>query len=198
MIQQSVVAKGWGQVSRTICLWRSRRGVGSPNGRRLHPTRIRTLAAQSPKRLAACRGNAIPGRSRYLFVPALPAIQGGWLIPEGMSRLWRLGMRGRRRGLVPGGERGGGRVSVTGNCHSSSSRRLCRAYSWAGRKTRARFTLPRPLPPPVVISRSHIALLLRGSSVFVVRLQKYGTDRRPLQATGCPRHHPPTHISDSQ
>ena len=142
--------------------------------------------------LAACRGNAIPGRSRYLFVPAITAIQGGWLIPEGMSRLWRLGMRGRRRGLVPGGERGGGRVSVTGNCHSSSSGRLCRAYSWAGRKTRARFTLPRPLPPPVVISRDHIALLLRGSSVFV----REGSAAHPddwLPAT-----RPPTHTSDSE
>lgn len=72
-----------------------------------------------PEESGGWPGHDHPGRSRCSWVPALPAIPGGWLIPRRDVPFVRARVRGRRRGLVPGGERGGGRVSVTGDCHSS-------------------------------------------------------------------------------
>ena len=83
--------------------------------------------------------------------------------------------------------RGGGeRVSATRKCRSSSSRRLCRADSWTGRKTVARVTSPRPSSPPgVSFTHSHRFFSSKGLLFSALR---QGKDRRPIQATGCPRH----------
>src|SRR5262245_3179174 len=105
---------------------------------------------------------------------------------EGVSRSGRLGGRGRRRDLVPGGRRWAGEcVSVTGDRHSSlewpASAVLTRG---TGRKTASPLHLPRPPTPPGV----HVRLSHRSSPPGVLcLLLSNGKDRRPIHATGCPR-----------
>jgi hypothetical protein len=143
-------------------MWRSRRGVGSPNARRLHPTRIGTHAATIPKGRGGGLGTVHPGPGPMLLRSRSPGHSSRLAHPRKDVPFVGARVRGRRRGLLPGGEGGGERVSVALRCHSSSSRRLCRAHSWTGRKTRVRCTCPRPLPPPGVHSPGHIGSSPQG------------------------------------
>src|SRR5262249_60956206 len=100
----------------------------------------------------------------------------------GTSGWWGVGGGADAEVCSRAGGGAGVRVSVTLQCHSSSSRRPGRADSWDRSPDREPVTTyPRPLPPPVFTSGTHIVLLLRGSWGLV------GRDRRPLPATGCPR-----------
>lgn len=153
--------------------------------RRLHPTRIRTRTAR-PRRDGGGSGVAtrpVPilirtrdhGHSRRLAHPRRD-------VPFVAARV--VGQTSRSR---PRWRGGGERVSATHPRRSSSSRRLCRADSWTGRKTVARFTPPRPSSPPgVSVTHSHRVFSSKGLLFSAIR---QGKDRRPIPATGCPRHH---------
>ena len=83
---------------------------GAPKVRRLHPTRIGTHAAPTPKGLvAAGPGRLIPDQARCSLVPNVPAIQYVglilWEVPFVAARGW-----GRHRVLLPGGAEGRGSV----------------------------------------------------------------------------------------
>src|SRR5262249_23566543 len=127
-------------------------------------------------------GHDAPGRSRCSCVPAIPATRGGrliprggcpvgaapgrggWLIPGGDVPFGAARVRGRRRGLVLGGERGGGacerdrglsqlgRVAGPGVRTPGAGRPAARPFSRS------------PLPPrrPAVIYTVTSGLLLRG------------------------------------
>jgi hypothetical protein len=141
LVQQSVVARSGTRFSCGL-LWRSRLGVSPTGGCTQH---VFGLARPDPRgvgRLAP--GFSIRGRSRCSFVPDFPATQSGWLIPpKWASRWWRLGRRGRRRSLVPGGGRGGG---VCGRGTSVSQ--LDRVAGTAGHHSWDRSIDREPVSPP--------------------------------------------------
>jgi hypothetical protein len=116
--------------------------------------------------VAAGPGRFIPGRARCSCVPAVPAIQVGWLIPEGVSRLWRLGcgadaeVSSRRRGVGGGGERGGQLpqlVRVAG---------LAAHTPGTGRKTASPFPPPPSSPAAGYSFSDHIASSPQGGFCF--------------------------------
>ena len=155
--------------------------------RRLHPTRIRTRTAR-PRRDGGGSGVAtrpVPilirtrdhGHSRRLAHPRRD-------VPFVAAR--DAGQTSRSR---PRWRGGGERVSATRTRRRSSSRRLCRADSWTwphGHEPVSRL----PVRPRhrVFHSRTHIAS--SPSRVFCLCIPAHceGRDRRPIQATGCPRH----------
>ena len=167
-------------------LWRSCRGVGSPKARRRggctqHVFGLGRHGLRRVRRL--CRGIMIPGRSRCCCVPAVPAIQGGWLVPRRGVPFGAARVRGRRRGLVPGGGRWAGEaLSVTPRCHSSSEWPASAvSHSWDlanGHEPVLRF--PRPPTPPVFASVAHIVLLLGAVFGLVVLTSVLG----PLETGG--------------
>lgn len=180
-----MVAAGWGRFLDDVLRWRSCRGVGSPGVRRRHPTRIWTPAARTPKSAAAVPERSVPrpvpmlirsrgpGHSRRLARP-----------PKGASRFRRLGVRGRRRGLVPGGGRWAGEcVSVTPRCHSSMEwpAMPCSLVDVANSHE------PVSPPPSSDAAGSAFADSHGSSPRRVFGPGRNGRDRRPIQATGCPR-----------
>jgi hypothetical protein len=133
--------------------------------------------------VAAGPGRFIPGRARCSCVPAVPAIQVGWLIPEGVSRLWRLGC--------------GADVEI--------SSPVARGRGACERDTQVSQLVESPAWPCVLLDRSkdlslfHVSPSILATGVSFTRshrffsskglLYLYGRDRRPIRTTGCPRYH---------
>jgi hypothetical protein len=133
-----------GDVSLDFCWWRSCQGVGSPKARRLHPTRIGTLADRLLESggwtgtlpagpMLLCSHTA--GHSIRLAHPAKGCPGSGNSECGADVEISSPAARGA-----------GVRLSVTHTRHSSSSGRLCRAHSWDRQKTRARWTRPPSTP----------------------------------------------------
>lgn len=80
-----------------------------PGGAAAAPNTYSDSGGTRPGGCGGC-ARAIPavGRSRCCCVPAVPAIQGGWLVPRRGVPFVAARVRGRRRGLVPGGGRWAG------------------------------------------------------------------------------------------
>ena len=101
-------------------------------------------------------------------------------------------MRGRRRGLVPGGERGGG------VCEGDTTvSQLVRVAGCAVRTPGTGLTAMSPFPPPpstpaagCSFRRSHRLFSFEAVSCLwfsCLPSPRARADRRPIQATGCPR-----------
>src|SRR5262249_46464106 len=141
----------WGR-SRGGLLGRSGRGVGSPHVRRLHPTGIRTRAAPTPQGPAAVAGDTTPGGPHAGWVPLFRPPGAGRSTPRGAVRLGGGGVRGRRRGLVPGGEGGGGACERDSNVTARRVAGLAVRTLGTGRQTAS------PLPRTPVHSRRRCSL----------------------------------------
>ena len=189
-INKGVASAGRGRGSLAVCAFGDRAAVScsSPNGRRLHPTRIGTHVRPRSRRLVA----ADPGMSRPEPGPMLFGSRacGPFNTPgsslRGCPVFGSSGAGQTSRNVSSPVARGGGeRVSVAPRCHSSSeSRRLDRCELMGPvARPEPESRLPRLAPATgCSFTLSHRFLLLRGSSVF-----GSGRDRRPIPADWLPR-----------
>ena len=187
----------WGRFLDDGLLWRSCRGVVSPNamGRGGCTQHVFGLGRHAPRRVRRlCQGITLPGRSRCCSVPALPAMQGGWLVPRRGVPFVAARVRGRRRGLVPGGARWAGealghpRGLIPFEWPASAV-----PHSWdLANGHEPVFRIPRPPTPPVFPSVDHIVVLL-GAVFVLVATGGIGVPSKRLVA----RVRAPTHLSDS-
>ena len=187
-----MVASGWGRLSGGL-LWRSCRGVGSPNERRLHPTRIRTPAAADPERSGGCaeasRSSAWP--DAHAFPRSRPFNSAG-SSREGCPVWGGSGAGQTPIDHVPRRRSVGGGVCERGTSVSQLVRvaGLGRAHSWDRPQGHEPVS-----PPPSSDAAGSSFTRSHGSSppgVFV-RGRRDGIGV-PSHATGCPRSVPPTHL----
>ena len=122
-------SQGWGRGSLAVCLWRSRRGVARRTNSAAAPNTYSDSHDASPKGRRWVGTEYPTGPDTHSYPRSRPFKAAGSPtevdVPFVAAR--DAGQTSRSR---PRWRGGGERVSATHQRRSSSSRRLCRAYSW--------------------------------------------------------------------